>query len=744
MTAIGDHLWQSTVFVLAAAALSWILGRNAARVRGWIWTAASLKFLVPFAIFIAAGGRMAWKPALQPQPQVSFVLDTISQPIARVAAISTGPARPAAPTAFDRLETLAFAVWAAGSLLLAVRWTRAWRRVHQTCRQGEALTAGREVDALAAVGSGFSRTFTIPIRLCDGGLEPGVFGVFRPVLLWPRGFSARLSDAQLRAVIAHEVCHVMRRDNLVAAVHTVVETLFWYHPLVWWVGARLVDERERACDEAVVSLGAAPEAYAEGILRTCEHYVESPLLAVSGITGSDLKKRIEAIMRPTALRRLTAGRKLLLVGALLGTIAIPLAAGALAGARPAPAPGIAPAAAGQGLVFESAAVKQHPDGDPTTLFQALPGGAVNLTNQTVRTLITSSYQTQDYKVVGGPAWLSTDRFDVVAKASADSSLPQRLAMVRSLLADRFALVMHEESREMPVYALTQAKAGQLGPRLEKAVRDCSPQPAPRPPLADGRPACGTNAAPGRLRSGGVTMDAFANRLGTLPQLGRPVINQTGLDGLFDIDLAFALDQPAPDAVSILTAAQEQLGLKLEASRAPVRVFVIDNVSRPAADQRDIGQSAPAASGAGSTVAWRTDETDHFDVFYQSTAGGELDSLKRDLERAYTQVATALRHDVPFRPALIVFATSAELQRGFPAQAFADGPGTLPSEDKRVLIAADAAPAARMDQLTRQIRDIFERDIAPPRRTAQTPTQFDAASIKNNTSGVAATTPNWSG
>ena len=97
-------------------------------------------------------------------------------------------------------------------------------------------------------------------------------------------------------MLAHELCHVRRRDNLTAAIHMIVEAIFWFHPLVWWIGARLVEERERACDEEVLSLGNEPQVYAEGILNVCKLYLESPLRCVSGVTGSDLKKRIQAIL----------------------------------------------------------------------------------------------------------------------------------------------------------------------------------------------------------------------------------------------------------------------------------------------------------------------------------------------------------------------------------------------------------------------------------------------------------------
>ena len=123
-----------------------------------------------------------------------------------------------------------------------------------------------------------------------------MFGILRPVLLWPRDIDMRLDDAQVHAILAHELAHVRRRDNLTAAMHMFVEAVFWFHPLVWWIGARLVDERERACDEEVVRLGNDPHVYAESILKTCQFYVESPLTCVPGVTGSDLKKRIERIM----------------------------------------------------------------------------------------------------------------------------------------------------------------------------------------------------------------------------------------------------------------------------------------------------------------------------------------------------------------------------------------------------------------------------------------------------------------
>jgi hypothetical protein len=157
--------------------------------------------------------------------------------------------------------------------------------------------------------------------------EPGVFGIFRPVLLLPEDIARRLSPAQLQAVLAHELCHARRRDNLAMAIHMSVEALFWFHPLVWFIKARLIEEQERACDEEVLRLGSDPKVYAESILKICEYYVTSPLICVAGIAGSNLKKRIEDIMKNRVALRLSLGRSLLLAATAISALAGPIIIG---------------------------------------------------------------------------------------------------------------------------------------------------------------------------------------------------------------------------------------------------------------------------------------------------------------------------------------------------------------------------------------------------------------------------------
>lgn len=131
-------------------------------------------------------------------------------------------------------------------------------------------------------------------------------------------------------MIKHELCHWRRRDNLTGAIHMIVTLLFWFHPLVWWIGRRLVIERERACDESVLASGNDPVDYAESILEICRFYARSPLVCAAGVAGANLKDRVERIIRNTAVAKVGLLKSLVLAGVAAGAVMIPLAAGLLA------------------------------------------------------------------------------------------------------------------------------------------------------------------------------------------------------------------------------------------------------------------------------------------------------------------------------------------------------------------------------------------------------------------------------
>jgi uncharacterized protein (TIGR03435 family) len=477
------------------------------------------------------------------------------------------------------------------------------------------MAAGRELGMLRALGGG------LPVVSCDGALEPGVFGIVRPVLLWPRGISARLSDEQIGAILAHELEHARRRDNLTASVHMAVQALFWFHPLVWWIGARLLHERERACDEAVIHSGREPDVYAESILKTCEYHVESPLACVSGVTGADLKRRIEAIMSNRSTEVLGSGKKLLLLTAGLALLVGPVLAG---GVSPLQSQG--QRAPDETLEFEVASVKPNNSGEGRVMMRFLPGGAYEAINVTLRALIQQAHRMSERQVIGGPEWLETDRFDILAKSppgAVQGEFPDRL---RALLIERVNLKTHRETREMPIYALVLARSdGSLGPQIRRSPVDCSPgaaaagrgragapppavtgaggrqqMPMPAmPPLGSEPRPCGQMFGGNRVSGGGTTMAGIASMLQN--NTGRIVQDRTGLAGAFDFDLEFTLD-PAlrgrgpggglppqaenaaaradPDGVSIFTAVQEQLGLRLESTTGSVEVLVVDSADRP--------------------------------------------------------------------------------------------------------------------------------------------------------------------
>jgi beta-lactamase regulating signal transducer with metallopeptidase domain len=204
-----------------------------------------------------------------------------------------------------------------------------WRTVFRALREAVPLQEGREVEALRRMERVGGVRRRIEMFLCAASLEPGIFGIGHPVLVWPEGISRYLEDAHLEAILAHEVWHVRRHDNLAAAMHMLVEATFWFHPLVWWLGARLEDERERACDEEVLELGNERHVYAESILKTCEFCTGFPLVCVSGVTGANLKKRIVHIMTQGVPHKLDFSKRLLIGTAGLVAIAVPILFGLL-------------------------------------------------------------------------------------------------------------------------------------------------------------------------------------------------------------------------------------------------------------------------------------------------------------------------------------------------------------------------------------------------------------------------------
>lgn len=258
------------------------------------------------------------------------------------------------------------------------------------------------------------------------------------------------------------------------------------------------------------------------------------------------------------------------------------------------------------LAFEAASVKVNASGDWRRGMGPAPGGRFTATNTPARDLIAYAFGvSQDsvgFRIVGGPAWIDQDRFDVAASVAGIWTPPQMREMVRTLLADRFKLAAHMEARELPTYALVVVANQPLRLRRSavdeaacRARRDAIQRREPVPPPVPGAPPiCGTGRTmPGTITAIGGSMSALASSLGQF--VGRSVSDRTQLVGLFDFELRWtpdAIPRVAPDAPpldidpngpSIFTALPEQLGLKLESTRGPVDVVIIDSMQRPTAE-----------------------------------------------------------------------------------------------------------------------------------------------------------------
>jgi len=681
--AIANHLWQSTAVTGIAWLLTLCLRNNHARMRYWVWMIASVKYLIPFSLLVTAGEslRSAFATPIQ-RPALASVIEQITLPFPQTASTGAVPytgAAPVSPVAASMpgnlLPSILLVVWLCGLLFVVFSWVRGWLQVRASIHSSSRMTL------LAGV----------PVLSSPLSTEPGIFGIFRPVLLLPERINNRLTPAQLDAIIAHEMSHVSRRDNLTAAIHMVVQAIFWFHPVVWWIKARLLEEREQACDEIVLQSGNDADVYAESILIVCKICLESPLACVAGVAGSDLKRRIVRIMTERVARNLDLSRKLLLVLAAIVALTVPVVSGLAhisnANAQSSagnPAPDITgtwqgtlhtgldlrgvlkisradrgysaifyaidqspnpfpvtrieldgssvkiafadfgavfegklspdgnsmagtltqqtfshpitfsrstpqtawkippqeePMAAGSDPSFVTATIKPSKPEDPSRGF-ALQSGHLAIANITLSDLVSLAYAINPKQIASAPAWVSTDRFDIAAQFNekGQPSESQLRSMMQKLLAQRFKLNLHRDTRELSVYALSKTGSGQ---RLTPSTADPK-QPASLH-LQD----------LDKLKVSNGNMQDLANVM-QYRVLDRPVLDRTAIEGRYDFTLNWTPDQSqfprlgvtipqstgatAPPLLSI--AIQEQIGLKLEATRAPIEALVVDHVEKP--------------------------------------------------------------------------------------------------------------------------------------------------------------------
>ncbi len=480
------------------------------------------------------------------------------------------------------------AAWMAGVVIFGLRFLGGWMIAEQLRRRQVRPAPSQWQQAFD--GLRFRLGVSRPVQLLVSGLAqtPAVVGLLKPVVLVPVGALAGLPPEQMEALLLHELAHIRRYDYLVNALQSVVEAMLFYHPAVWWVSGHMRSDRELCCDDRAVEITGDAHSYARALAEvgTAAHAHYQATLAATGGSLADRVARLVGAPRPASRSNSPAG--IAAAAALIAITAI-----ALFGQTTR-------------LQFEVASIKPAGSGFP--MIQTKPG--LLTARAPLPLLMQSAYDLQPYQIAGGPAWIGSEQFEINAKAASGSDRAHTVLMLRSLLEDRFRLQFHREAREMPIYALVANRGGLRLPRPREGlcVEDpdaLGPLPDPRtrmqPPGRDSpsAPRCGSLNV--QLATGGARIDGERVRMAEFARvlsrvLGKTVTDRTGYSGAFDVKLDFLPDDttpmlpppppgaipPATESPSIFSAVQ-QLGLRLESTKGPVDVFVIDHVEQPSAN-----------------------------------------------------------------------------------------------------------------------------------------------------------------
>jgi uncharacterized protein (TIGR03435 family) len=588
-TTLLHFLWQGLLIAVLYAAARRIFASTQNAQRRYLLACVALAAMM-------AAPLVTWevmRPA-QVSPEAMYRIRS-TPPAASPTEIATstelpGPVR-AAVSGVQSEQFLAWVViaWLAGAAVFWIRLTGGWivtaRMRSKLVRHAPPEWQERFQKLGARIG--VSR----PVQLVVSALAqtPAVIGWLRPVVLVPVGALGGLPAEHLEALLLHELAHVRRRDYLINILQSVAESLLFYHPAVWWVSGQIRAERELCCDDMAVSVSGDALTYARALAELESHH-PARLSAAMAANGASLTNRIARLLgRSRPVSRIGMGPGVIAVAALIAAGAYALSAQSTDAPR-----------------FAVTSIKRNPTHEPLSIAAPMgagyrPGGRFVASSASVAFLIQRAYAVPSFQVVGGPSWINTDGYDIEAKPEGNTDQARMWLMVQTLLADRFKLAMHRETRNLPVYDLEPVKGG---PKLPPADgRACSEtllappgpgQPRPAPPCGPGVIGSGTGLT---MEGISVTMPALAKLLSSL--MGREVIDKTGLTGRFALRLEFAKDDAlvglpgaeGPDASgkpkdpaarpSIGTALQEQLGLKLQSATGPVEVLVIDHVERPA-------------------------------------------------------------------------------------------------------------------------------------------------------------------
>jgi uncharacterized protein (TIGR03435 family) len=591
-------LWQGLSIALLYAAARSIMARRSSPNSRYLLACAALAAMM-------AAPLATWRLMQQPDasPGAAYQIRNIppAPSTTGVAAATLPDSVRAAVPSVQPAQFLAWIVivWLAGASALWFRLAGGWV-VAARMRSMLVRRAPPEWQkALRKLGAQIRLSRPVPLLVSALVQVPTVVGWLRPMVLVPVGAVGGLPVEYLEALLLHELAHIRRHDYLVNMLQSVAEALLFYHPAVWWVSGHIRAERELCCDDVAVLVSGNALTYARALAQL-ESYRPSHHSAALAANGGSLADRIARLLgqsRPAI--RTGLGPVVVTIAVLLATAAYGLFG--QSGARPS---------------FEVATIKRNASAqDAATGRRGVaykPGGRIIAKNAPLRLLIQFAYAAHDSpyqghsdplgasQVLGGPAWIDSEGYDIEAKPETNTDQMHAWLMLQTLLADRFRLVLHRETRELPVYNLTAKKSGlKLPPAKDITCLSFPPGTTPQP--MPGTSDCGY--APLFLSSTELRIEGKKLHMTDLVRdlaraLGQPVLDKTGFAGEFDIDLNYTDEDmmkspgsaapddaggnrlPAGPNISLLFAAMDQLGLKLQPAKGPVEVLVVGHAERP--------------------------------------------------------------------------------------------------------------------------------------------------------------------
>jgi len=534
-------LWQGMLIAILYAAVRRTLRRPEPR-----YVLACVALAVMIAAPIVTFRILTRTEAASPYPYMGRV--PVSSAAAAPAANSgDGATAIAHYTRRNALMPWVVALWFAGAILFWVRLTGGWLIAARMRRISIRPGPAEWQHTLNRIKSriGVSR----PVRLVVSALVqvPTVIGWLRPLVLMPVGALAGLPAEHVEMLLAHELAHIRRQDYLVNVLQGIAEALLFYHPAVWWISGHLRAEREVCCDDVAVSIGGDAFTYACA-LADLESRRPAFMNVALAADGGSLPERIGRLLNQPVRRARPRSGAAVAAAVLLGLGAW----GVLAQSQPAR------------RVFEAVSIKPNDLGGSHSNSNSSNGRLE--ASMTAKALILMAFQIKSFQVSGGPGWLDENNYTIVATTGEGKSLTNALLgqYLQSLLTDRFHLVYHRETKEHPAYDLLVAKNG---PKLTPHAND-----------REGTSSQGRNGV-FHMTGSDLTMAGFSSFLAG--HLDRPVIDRTGISGRYDVKLDWSSQEGGEATLpSIFSALQEQVGLRLEASKGPVEILVVDSIDPP--------------------------------------------------------------------------------------------------------------------------------------------------------------------